>query len=239
MAKILIFDIETKPAMSYHWRMFKENISVDQNIDPGGILCVGYQWLGEQEVYTLAEWELGEEEMLRKTHALIMEADAIVGKNSIRFDLPHLQTWFLKYDLDPLPRLTHIDLEKAARYKFKFLSNKLDFITQFLGIGSKLDHEGFNLWKKVMEGDEQARHTMLEYCAHDVRITTELYERMKGWITDHPAVRAVGRMACPTCGEHKTQSRGKRYTACFEIERYQCTNPTCRRWFDGKRTKVA
>lgn len=237
--KILVFDIETKPALSYHWRMFKENISVDQNVEPGGILCVGMQWYGEDEVFTVSEWEDGEEGMLRKVHEKIMEADAVVGKNSIKFDLPHLKTWFLKYNMDPLPALTHIDLEKVARYQFNFLSNKLDFITQFLDIGSKLDHEGFDLWKKVMDGDEDARKRMLEYCAHDVRITSQLYDRIKGWIPDHPSIRATGSEACPTCGSFKTQHRGYRYTRFFRIARHQCQNPTCRGWFSGKRERVA
>ena len=90
--KILVFDIETSPAKSYHWRMFKENISTEQLIEPTHVLCVGYQWYGEKEVHVINSWDVGEEEMLRQTHALIMEADAVVGKNSIKFDLPHLKT---------------------------------------------------------------------------------------------------------------------------------------------------
>ena len=235
--KILILDIETKPAMSYHWRMFKENISVDQLIEPSSILCVGMQWFGETKVETVAAWELGEIGMLKAVHERIMEADAVVGKNSIKFDLPHLRTWFLYHGLDPLPALTHIDLEKVARYQFRFQSNRLEFIAPFLGVGKKMKNEGFMLWRKVIEGDEAARKRMLRYCAQDVRVTSRLYKKMRGWIPDHPAMRAVGSTACPTCHSHKTQSRGWRYTKCFRIQRHQCTD--CRGWFSGKREKVA
>lgn len=237
MPKILVFDIETSPAKSYHWRMFKENISIDQLIEPTRILCVGYQWFGEPEVYTISSWEVGEEAMLREMHRLINEADAVVGKNSIKFDIAHLRTWFIKYGLDPLPQLTHIDLEKILKYHFKFQSNKLDYVAEFLGVGKKVDTGGFKLWRKVMEGNEVARKKMLRYCAHDVRITGRLYKKMRGWIPDHPAIRALGSEACPTCQSHKTQKRGKRYTRCFEIQRHQCTE--CRGWFSGKRKKVA
>lgn len=235
--KILVLDIETQPAKSYHWRMFKENISTEQLIEPSSILCVGVKWVGKRGIYMFSKWELGEEEMLRQVHNLIMEADAVVGKNSIKFDLPHLRTWFLKYGLDPLPALTHIDLEKTARYMFKFQSNKLDFITQFLEIGSKVDTGGFKLWREVMEGNEVAQRKMLRYCAHDVRITDKLYLKFRGWIPDHPAMRAVGSTACPACQSKKTQSRGWRYTKCYRIQRHQCTS--CRSWFSGKREKVA
>lgn len=237
--KILVLDIETRPALSYHWRMFKQNISIDANVDPGGILMVGLQWADQRRVDVLTEWDLGEEEMLRQVHERIMEADAVVTKNGTSFDIPHLKTWFLKYKMDPLPALTHIDLEKVARYNFNFLSNKLDFIGQFLEEGKKVEHEGFKLWTKVMDGDENARRRMARYCAQDVRLTTRLYKRMKGWISDHPTMRAIGSEACPTCESTKTQKRGYRYTRHFKIARHQCLNPECRGWFSGKRTKVA
>lgn len=235
--RILILDIETKPAKSYHWRMFKENISTEQLIEPSSILCVGVQWFGEKEVKVFSVWDFGEKEMLRIVHELIMQADAVVGKNSIKFDLPHLRTWFLFHGFDPLPPLTHIDLEKVARYQFRFQSNKLDFIADFLGVGNKMQNEGFRLWRKVMEGDEVAQRKMARYCAQDVRITGRLYKKMRGWISDHPAMRAIGSAACPTCQSTKTQKRGPRYTKCYIIQQHQCTS--CRGWFSGKKTKVA
>lgn len=237
--KILIFDIETRPAKSYHWRMFKENISVEQLIEPSSILCVGMKWFGESTVEVVSVWDMSEEEMLRYVHSKIMEADAVVGKNSIKFDLPHLKTWFLKYDLDPLPALTHVDLEKVARWNFKFQSNKLEYIVEFLELGHKMDTNGFKLWKEVMEGDERAQAKMKRYCARDVRITDKLYRRMRGWISDHPALRSIGSEACPACGGRKTKKDGVRYTKCYHIQRHKCLNPKCRSWFSGKKTKVA
>jgi hypothetical protein len=43
--------------------------------------------------------------------------------------------------------------------------NRLAFIGPFLGIGAKLEHEGFALWKKVMDGDENAQRRMSRYCS--------------------------------------------------------------------------
>ena len=43
-AKILVLDIETRPALVYAWKGFKENIGVDQIVEPDGILCVGAKW---------------------------------------------------------------------------------------------------------------------------------------------------------------------------------------------------
>jgi hypothetical protein len=38
-AKILMLDIETKPATAYVWRAFDENISPEQIVDNGGTIC--------------------------------------------------------------------------------------------------------------------------------------------------------------------------------------------------------
>lgn len=235
--KILVLDIETSPAMSYHWRMFKENISTDQLIDPTRVLMVGMQWYGERHVEVADTWSLGERQMLQVVHDRIMEADAVVTKNGTKFDIPHLRTWFLLHGFPSLPALTHIDLEKVARFNFKFQSNKLEFIVEFLGIGHKMDHEGFMLWRKCMEGDEKARAKMIRYCKRDVIITTKLYHKLRGWIPDHPAMRSLGTEACPTCQSKDTQKRGIRRTKCFHIQRHQCNK--CGGWFSGKRTKVA
>lgn len=91
--KILTVDIETRPALSYHWGMFKQNISPKQNVHAGGILMVSMQWVGSPIVETVTDWEHGQEEMLRVVHQRLMEADAVVSKNGIRFDIPILRMY--------------------------------------------------------------------------------------------------------------------------------------------------
>jgi transposase-like protein len=78
---------------------------------------------------------------------------------------------------------------------------------------------------------------MLRYCAGDLRLTERVYRRMRPHLENHPAIRAVGSEGCPKCHSKKTQKRGVRYTACFQIQRHQCNN--CGGWFSGKRKKVA
>lgn len=217
--------------------MFKQNFGVEQVKEHPYILCVGYKFIGEKTTHCLAGWEMTQEEMLDKTIDLISEADAVVSKNGIRFDIPWIRTEIAKYKLRPLPPLTHIDLEKVARYYFRFLSNKLEYIVQYLGIGKKVEHEGFRLWRKVMEGDEQARKRMVKYCKGDVKITDKLYHYLKPHIADHPILRAIGAEVCPSCHSKHTQRRGFRYTRYFSIQRHQCND--CHAWFSGKRKKVA
>ena len=223
--------------MSYHWRMFKENIGVDQVIEPGGTICFGARWVGEKEVIFHSDWKDGHDGMIRAAHALLSEADAVVTFNGDRFDIPKLTGEFLLAGLPPPPSITSIDLIKTIKYRFGFDSNRLAFVGPLLDVGKKMKHEGFDLWVKVMNGDVKAQAKMEKYCNQDVKVTEALYKRIRSYITTHPALRAIGSTACTKCGNKTTQRRGYRYTACYRIQRLQCTN--CHGWSSGKKEKVA
>lgn len=235
--KILVVDIETAPALGYMWGLFKQNIGVSQVKRPPYILCIGCKWVGGA-VHMFSRWEHGEIGQLEHLLELIKEADAVVSKNGIKFDIPWIRTELLRLRMQPLPPLTHIDLEKAARGYFRFLSNKLEFIGQYLGEGGKHKTD-FDLWIGCMEGRERDQRAMLRYCAQDLRLTERIYHRMRPHIENHPAIRAVGAEACTKCGSKDTKKDGFRYTKCCKIQVHQCNNPKCRGYFSGKKTKVA
>lgn len=235
--KILVIDIETKPAKSYHWRFFKENIGVDQNIEPGGIICFGAKWFGNNEMFFHSEWGDGHQEMIVAAWRLINEADAVVTFNGDRFDIPKLTGEFLLAGLPPAPPVASIDLIKTIKYKFGFDMNRLAFVAPLLKVGEKMKHEGFDLWVKVMDGDEKAQRKMERYCSRDVRITDRLYKKIRPYIINHPALRSLGSAACPKCQSRKTQKRGLYRTACYHFQRFQCQD--CGGWFKGSGKKVA
>jgi uncharacterized protein YprB with RNaseH-like and TPR domain len=220
------------------WGMFKQNFGVEQVIEFPYILMIGYKWLGKP-AEVLTNWDMSQEEMLECIRILCKEADAIVSKNGTKFDVPWIRTELLKHRMEPLPNVTHIDLEKAARAYFRFHSNKLDYILRYLGIGKKVEHEGFGLWRKVMDGNEAARKRMVHYCKGDLIGTEKLYKEMRPHIINHPALRAIGTLACPKCGSKHTKKDGFRYTACYQIQQHQCLAEGCRGYFSGKKVKVA
>ena len=236
MRKILILDIETRPAQAYVWRAYGEqNIGVEQIIDAGGIICVGAKWLGEKETYLFSEWEHGRNEMLFHIYTMMLEADAVVTYNGDKFDLPKLQGEFLLLGWDPLPPLTSIDVVKTVR-KLGFFVNRLAFIGPFLGVGAKIKHEGFDLWVKVMDGDFKAQNKMGKYCKQDVKLLEKLYLKVRPYIRNHPHMGNVKSTACGACGSKNTQSRGYRRTKSFRIQRLHCQS--CGAWGEGKREKV-
>lgn len=234
--RVLILDIETKPAQAYIWRAYGEqNIGVEQIIDPGSVICVGLKWLGAKETLLYSEWEHGKQRMLAEVHKAMSEADAVVTYNGDKFDLPKLQGEFLLAGLDPTPPQTSIDVVKAVR-KFGFFVNRLAFIGPFLKVGGKIKHEGFELWVKVMEGNAPAQGRMSRYCKQDVKLLEKLYLKIRPFIKNHPHMGEVRANECGACGGKHLQSRGYRRTKTFRIQRLQCQ--TCGSWQEGKREKM-
>lgn len=233
--KILILDIETRPAQAYVWRAFGEqNIGTEQIIDAGSVICVGYKWLGDRDTHLVSDWEHGHNEMLRQVWIAMNEADAVITYNGDKFDLPKLQGEFLLAGLAPVAPQTSIDVVKAVR-KFGFFVNRLAFVGPFLGVGAKIKHEGFDLWVKVMEGNPYAQRKMARYCKQDVKLLEKLYLKVRPFIKNHPHLGAEAR-ECGACGSNHVQSRGYRRTKTFRIQRLQCND--CGSWSDGKREKV-
>lgn len=204
-------------------------------VENGGLLCVGAKWLGDKKTYLFSDWEHGHEEMLKRIHDMMSYADCIIGYNSTRFDVPKLTGEFLLHGMSPPPPCTEVDCMKAVK-KYGYFMNRLAFIAPFLGVGAKMEHEGFLLWKKVMAGDKDAQKRMAEYCKTDVEVTEELYLYIRPFIRNHPHMGNTGHEACPACGGKHAQSRGTRRTRAYKVQRLACQS--CGHWYDGKRQKI-
>jgi hypothetical protein len=232
--KILLLDIEWKPATAYVWRMWDENISPDQLIDHGGMLCFCAKWSGSKDFLFFSEWEDGREGMAQAALDLLNEADAVVTYNGDRYDLPKILGEILLAGLTPPPPVTSIDVLKTVK-KMGFVMNRLAYIGPLLSVGGKVKHEGFNLWKDVMNGKETAKAKMRRYCIQDVRLLEKLYQRVRPFIKNHPHMGAT-KKECGACGSNHVQSRGYRRTKHYRIQRVQCQS--CGSWSEGVRTKV-
>jgi len=232
--KVLVLDIEWRPALAYVWRMWDENVGPDQLIDHGGMLCFCAHWEGSKEFMFFSEWDDTREGMAKAALALLEEADAVVTYNGDKYDLPKITGEILLAGLNPPPVVTSIDVIKAVK-KFGFNMNRLAYIGPLLKVGGKVKHEGFNLWKDVMNGSEKARAKMKKYCIQDVRLLEKLYQKIKPFIRNHPHM-GKEKHECGACGSNHVHARGFRRTKAFKIQRLQCQN--CGSWSDGTRTKV-
>jgi hypothetical protein len=230
---LLFLDIETKPALIYSFGIRDQHITHKQIKEDGGVICVGVKWAGERRTKVLSVWEHGYSAMIEETHRLVSEADAIATYNGASFDMPKLMGCFLREGLFPPPPPTQIDIYKAVR-KLGFICNKLDYIAPLLGLGQKVKHAGLEMWIDVMAGCPKAQRKMARYCAGDVRLTEDVYEKVKPYIATHPHMGKTAGSACGACGSTRLQARGFRRTKASRIARIQCQD--CGSWQSGKRS---
>ena len=167
--------------------------------------------------------------MLNSIHKLMDEADAIVHYNGLQFDIKMLNGEFLQAGMPPPSPAKHIDLLRVARSQFRFVSNKLDYVSQKLGLGKKTAHEGHELWLKVMNNDRQAWKRMEEYNKNDVILLEKLYNKFKGWISNHPNHNSFSDgTVCPNCSSARLTKQGSFITSSRKYQRYQCKD--CGKW---------
>lgn len=236
MPRILFLDIETKPAVVHAWRLFDQNIALNQIIENDGVICFGAKWAGSSQMMFHADWLDGHKGMVKAAHALFHEADAVVTYNGDRFDIPKLRGEFCIAGLPPPPPLTSIDVYKSVK-RLGLISNKLAHIGPLLVGAGKVKHEGHELWVKVMNGDPKAQAKMERYCAQDVRLLERVYNRVKPYIDNHPHMGFTPAHACGSCGSTHLQSRGFRRTKANLIQRLQCMK--CGSWLTGSKAKAA
>lgn len=229
--KILLLDIETAPATAYVWKLFDENIGLEQLISPSRMLCWGAKWYRGE--YFSADERTDRLGMLKALHDLLGAADAVVTYNGDRFDLPKINGEFVANGIHPVAPIPSIDLYRTVK-QLGYQSNKLMFIGEHLGIGKKVDTGGFKLWAQVLAGDERSWAKMLRYNKQDVVLLEKLYTKLRPYIKTHPKLH-VGRERCPACGSASVQRRGVRRTKAFLIERLNCQG--CGTWFDGSKSR--
>lgn len=191
--KILVFDIETAPLVAYCWGLFDQNIGLNQIKEDWYILCFAYKWLnGESNFLGLSDYtgyksgSDNEENLVSDLHCLLNEADIVIAHNAVRFDVKKVNSRFLFYGLPKPEPYKVVDTLKIARSNFGLTSNKLDYITRFLGGSGKLDHDGMPLWIGCMDGDKASWAKMREYNIRDIDELERVYLTLRGWDKTHP-----------------------------------------------------
>lgn len=226
--KILFMDIETSPHLSWHFGRWKENIPKSKTVLESRVLCWAAKWYEQKTIKFQSEWNVGAEQMLDEMWQLLDEADVVVGYNSKKFDVKRLNAEFIKQGWDAPSPYQQVDLYLQVKKNFAFSSNRLDDVLEELGLQQKLAHEGFNLWMKVMDGDKAAQRSMKQYNIQDVKVTEELYNHIRQWITPHPNMglyvddRGENEPTCPTCGSHHIVKHKKRPTRVGLYQQWQC-----------------
>ena len=231
LPKILIFDIETAPMKAYVWRVWKENISIDQTISDWFVICWSAKWLYSADMMSgcvTPEEAVSEDDsrIVKDLWKLFDEADMVVAHNGRKFDVPKMNSRFLVNGLNPPKPYYIIDTLQVAQKQFGFASNKLDALAVYFGYPRKLDTD-FTLWSKCLEGDKESLDYMLEYNKQDVVLLEEVYLKLRPWIKNHPNVGNYLNMetnVCSTCGSDNVSLIEDKwyYTSVNKYHLYRC-----------------
>jgi len=238
--KIMTIDIETSPHQSFHWRLFKENISISQLQVPTVMLSYAYKINEGKVVYR--KWT--DKDFHEHLYNAMVDVDAIITWNGDSFDLPHIDREFLLQGFTPRRPVASIDIMKTFKTQFRFASNKLDYAARELLGERKLDTGGFELWPAFMEGDKKALRTMERYNKKDTTLTWRIYKKLRPWVKNHPYLVADVVIPdedkvyeCEVCGHHNHNVPDyQRRTRCFAIRQIRCED--CGHWQDGARKKL-
>ncbi|MDH5570386.1 MAG: ribonuclease H-like domain-containing protein [Gammaproteobacteria bacterium] len=205
----LFFDIETGyyilKIRTFQLKNYIKYFNPDDIIKEKQILCISYQWQYEDTVKRL-DIRMGEKEMLKEFIKVMEQADECVAHNGDDFDIKEIRTRCIYHGVLMFPHYRTLDTLKKSRGFFRFASNKLDYIAKFFGIGGKLETRGFDMWKDVVEGDEETSNKALDemgaYCDRDVIILADTFFVLSPFITHNNnfAVLTGGqKWECPEC----------------------------------------
>lgn len=216
------------------WRPYKENVGVDQVVETGGVISFAAKWRGERSTVFYSDHHNGHLAMIEAAWELLNEADVVIHYNGRSFDIPHLQREFMEAGMPPPAPYKQVDILETCKKQARFFMNRLAHVAPQLGLKGKVQHEGFPLWLKCMEGDEAAWKRMRRYNIRDVTELESLYDIMLPWIKSHPSFAAhTHEEVCPKCGSKQLQWRGYAYTAQSRYRRFVCKK--CGGW--GRSTK--
>jgi DNA polymerase III epsilon subunit-like protein len=232
--RIAFWDIEISPTTGTFWGS-KYETNILEITHPWVILS--FSWKEGKEFITKAlpdyagykKGSLDDLNLVRELHGLMSRVDILVGQNGDQFDCKKLNARFAIHGLPPPAPYKTVDTLKVARQKFGFTSNKLDDLGETLGLGRKLEHEGYNLWRKCMDGDLKAWKKMKKYNKQDVVLLEKVYDRLLPYMTNHPNVGMWNQgTVCSKCGSKNLESRGFYRNKTTQYRRIQCHD--CGSW---------
>lgn len=246
---IILLDIETSPIVGYTWSTFDTNVL--KILESSKIISVAWKELHDKEVTVkcISDYKgykkgvVDDKALVKEVWDVLDKADIVIAHHGNAFDLKKLNSRFVFHGLDAPSAYKSIDTCLSSKKYFKFDSNSLSNLGQYLGVGDKQETGGFGLWVRCLEGDQKAWNKMKMYNAGDVDLLERVYLRLRPFIDNHPDLNIITgngktKPTCGTCLSTEMQKRGMSFTKTGSKQRYQCKS--CGSWSTGafERSKV-
>jgi len=232
MAKIILYDLETSrtrvEGYGNRW-----DFKVVKFIKQSELMCYSWKELGEKHVHFVSRYDFKTyHEFVQSLQTLLDSADVTIAHNGGSFDDKMANRFFVTEGLlPPKPRKT-IDTKREAKRWFRFESNKLDDLGEFLGLGRKETIGYADLEDDYMSGNPSRKTVKLlkQYNDQDVRLLESIYLRLRPFMSSHPNLGDINHRdgICPKCGSSDLHKRGFNNKRSGASQRYQCQN--CYGW---------
>ena len=221
-SRILILDVERLPGTAYAWSPRTKYIPPRQFIEWPRLLCFAARWYGHKTPIFESEWR-DRDQMIRRSWELYDEADMVVTYYGSRADNPWLRSEWIEAGFTPPKPHRDVDLYRVVG-QFGFESKSLDSVTRRLGRDGKETHYSITDAVAASEGDRKAQARLRSYNIGDVELTEWLYDRLRGWISNHPHVGDFGdQIRCNQCGSDELELQPTRYKAVvIDYALYRC-----------------
>lgn len=227
--KILVYDIETTFVEARVWGSGKQYVGHDAIQTETQIITVAYKWLGSSKVHAL-EWsrkKKSDRQLMQDFLDEYNQADMVIGWNNNSFDNKIVNSRAMKHGLTVNTNIKSFDIMRQVKKVFRLPSYSMSYVSRYLGLGGKLQHNGIKMWEDIQWGNKaaykQSMKMMISYNVQDVALTEEIYLKLRkylGHVIHVGALQGKSGITCPNCGSHKVKLDHTTSTAAGTIQRF-------------------
>lgn len=232
--KVLIYDIETAPIVAHVWKLWNNDVGLNQIQSDWHLLSWSAKWLGDPKSKIMYMDQRGKKkieddsQILKGIWKLLDKCDIVITQNGKAFDQKKLNARFIINNFQPPSTYKHIDTKVLAKKHFGFTSNRLEYMTdkickKYKKLTNRKKFKGHDLWTECLKDNPEAWKEMEQYNKYDVLSLEELYKAMQPWDTavNFNLYSDEIKEAC-NCGDNDWFKNGFHYTPSGRFQRYKC-----------------
>ena len=198
MRNRLFWDIETCPNVILDFACgYNKHVGYNQIIEERKIICICYKWEHSPKVYSL-EWDSKkcDKKMIKEFVKVLDKADESIGHNIDKFDLKWLRGRAIKHKIAMRPDYVTVDTLRLARMQFNLNSNRLDYLSKFLGSKGKIS-TNWQMWVDItLYNKKSALKDMVKYCKQDVTELERVFKKINPYALSKTKVSS-DKLECP------------------------------------------
>jgi len=236
--KLLLYDLEIAMNISAHYDRWNTNIPYKHTLHPKFLISASWQWFDEDGKNKVHNTNLlkfpkafkedfrNDYHVIERLHREVDQADCLLAFNGDGFDIKYFHRFCEKHNLPFVGHKPSIDPFKIAKRHFKFESNGLDNLCDYLGIERKIATSD-DLFFRASMGERKAIKEMAAYNDGDIDPTLrDLYIRLRKYLKNHPSMNAYKPgFNCRTCGSDNLIIHKHRKLAGSQLKtQYLCKN---------------